>query len=423
MRLPTLFTVFQVLRGPSPAGDRLDHSARAPIVVAAVLASLLGLAAAPPASADSVRLSLEKNDSIIVIGNTFAERMSMFSYFETLVSALYSEHELKFRNLGWSGDTLSIQPRPLNFGELDEHLAYYRADVILACFGMNESFDGPGGLPAFEQEWEDFLDRMSESRFNGERPPRIAMVSPIAHEPQGGKLPDPRAHNENLKLYTDSMRRIAGKHNLPFADLFTPTMGFAGTAPRLTRNGIHTTSYGDWVTAQILVRSLGLLAQVDDALRIDAAAEQLPLRFQLGAQVPLPAPPDSPGAIPVDLRPRVTVTGLGPGRYSLLVDGQAAATGSASDWANGVRIQSGPTVEMAENLRQTILEKEKQFFYRWRAVNGEYIYGRRKEPFGVINFPDEMKALEASAADLDGKIWSLGRALKNQSYQLVAVSE
>ena len=405
------------------SNDRLNHSAQAPILVAAVLASLLGMVSARPASADSVRLALEKNDSIIVIGNTFAERMSMFSYFETLVSALYSDHELKFRNLGWSGDTLSIQPRPLNFGELDEHLAYYGADVIVACFGMNESFDGPGGLPAFEQEWEDFLERMSESKFNGEGPPRIAMVSPIAHEPQGGKLPDPRVHNENLKLYTDSMRRIAVKHNLPFADLFTPTMRLAGTAPRLTRNGIHTTPYGDWVTAQILVRSLGLLPPGDDALRIDAAAEQLPLRFQLGAQVPLPTPPGSPGAIPVDLRPRVTVTGLGPGRYSLLVDGQAAAMGNASDWANGVRIQSGPTVEMAEDLRQTILEKEKQFFYRWRAVNGEYIYGRRKEPFGVINFPDEMKALEASAADLDGKIWSLSRALKNQSYQLVAVSE
>ena len=99
MRLPTSFTTFLVSRRPSPAGDRLNHSAHAPIVIAAVLASLLGMAAARPALADSVRLSLEKNDSIIVIGNTFAERMSMFSYFETLVSALYSEHELRFRNL------------------------------------------------------------------------------------------------------------------------------------------------------------------------------------------------------------------------------------------------------------------------------------------------------------------------------------
>ncbi len=52
---------------------------------------------------------------------------------------------------------------------------------------------------------------------------------------------------------------------------------------------------------------------------------------------------------------------------------------------------SGPTVEMVERLRQTILEKEKQFFYRRRAVNGEYIFGRRKGPFGVINFPEEMR--------------------------------
>ncbi len=392
-------------------------------MAATVFASVLGLAAASPASADSVRLALEKSDSIIVIGNTFAERMSLFSHFETLVNALYPEHELRFRNLGWSGDTLSIQPRPLNFGELDEHLAYHRADVILVCFGMNESFDGPAGLARFEQEWEDFLDRMSESKFNGERPPRIAMVSPIAHEAQGAKLPDPRAHNESLKLYTDSMRRIAADHNLPFADLFSPTKRLAGTGPRLTRNGIHLTQYGDWVMAQILVQSLGLLPNGHQTLRIDASATQLPLQFQLGAQTLLPAPPIPPGDISIDLRPRVAVTGLAPGRYSLLVDGDVAATGDASDWADGVRIQSGPAVEMAERLRQTILEKEKQFFFRWRAVNGEYIYGRRKEPFGVINFPEEMKALEAAAADLDGKIWSLSKTLKNQSYQLVAMPD
>ncbi len=38
-------------------------------------------------------------------------------------------------------------------------------------------------------------------------------------------------------------------------------------------------------------------------------------------------------------------------------------------------------------------EKNLQFFYDYRAVNGFYIYGGRKKPFGVVNFPAEFKKL------------------------------
>ena len=51
-----------------------------------------------------------------------------------------------------------------------------------------------------------------------------------------------------------------------------------------------------------------------------------------------------------------------------------------------------PTAEQ-RTLAEAVRRKNELFFYRWRAVNGEYIYGRRKEPFGVVNFPAEMAAL------------------------------
>ena len=65
----------------------------------------------------------------MIIGNTFAERLAMFSYFEALVILQHPGQELTFRNLGWSGDTLTLQPRPLNFGDMDTHLAEQRPDV------------------------------------------------------------------------------------------------------------------------------------------------------------------------------------------------------------------------------------------------------------------------------------------------------
>ena len=39
-----------------------------------------------------------------------------------------------------------------------------------------------------------------------------------------------------------------------------------------------------------------------------------------------------------------------------------------------------------EQLRDLVRDKNQQFFYRWRPVNGEYVVGRRVEPFGAVNF-------------------------------------
>ena len=61
-------------------------------------------------------------------------------------------------------------------------------------------------------------------------------------------------------------------------------------------------------------------------------------------------------------------------------------------------------------LLEAIRLKNELFFLRWRAVNGEYIYGRRREPFGVVNFPEEMRQLEAMIASQEEDIWRLAGA-------------
>ncbi|MCH2149855.1 MAG: hypothetical protein MK095_10530, partial [Phycisphaerales bacterium] len=123
----------------------------------------------------------DHGDCIAIVGNTFAERMAQFGHFETLLHDAYPEHELIVRNLGWSGDTPSLQPRPLDFGTMEEHLARVQADVIIACFGMNESFDGEAGRPAFEESLREFIASMRDLKPSGDLPD-ILLVSPIAHE-------------------------------------------------------------------------------------------------------------------------------------------------------------------------------------------------------------------------------------------------
>jgi hypothetical protein len=61
-------------------------------------------------------------------------------------------------------------------------------------------------------------------------------------------------------------------------------------------------------------------------------------------------------------------------------------------------------LEAVQKLRDLIIEKNRQFMLRWRPVNAEYVFGRRKEPFGVLSYPPEMELLEKQIAALDEQI-------------------
>src|SRR6185369_7773975 len=103
-------------------------------------------------------------------------------------------------------------------------LADHKADVILAFFGLNESFGGPRGLKKFEDDLNKFIEETLAAKYNGKSAPRLVLFSPIAHENIGRKtFPDGKTNNENILHYTAAMKQIAAKHNVPFVDLFGPS--------------------------------------------------------------------------------------------------------------------------------------------------------------------------------------------------------
>ena len=63
-----------------------------------------------------------------------------------------------------------------------------------------------------------------------------------------------------------------------------------------------------------------------------------------------------------------------------------------------------------EQLRDLVRDKNQQFFYRWRPVNGEYVVGRRVEPFGAVNFPPEMRRLDEMVSERDRRIWTQAKS-------------
>jgi lysophospholipase L1-like esterase len=228
----------------------------------AVLAGLILSVGFPGlARAQTPALELRRGDTVVLIGNTLAERMQYFNHFETLLMLRFPELQLRVRNLGWSGDALALQPRPLNFGDASKHLQQQKADVMLAFFGASESFAGEAGLPQFEHDLETYLRTHAAATYNGKTPPRLALISPIAHEklPQLGHV-DVVARNRDLERYTAAMRAVAAREKVAFVDLFTPSLAAMHRAPvPLTDNGIHLNEVGDAVVAELLMQGLGFM--------------------------------------------------------------------------------------------------------------------------------------------------------------------
>jgi lysophospholipase L1-like esterase len=229
------------------------------MTVAGVVVTALILASS--ARAQSPPLELRKGDRVVLLGNTMAERLQQFNHFETLLMARFPDLDLVVRNLGWSGDTITLQPRPLNFGDASKHLRDQKPDVILAFFGLNESFDGEAGLPAFEKNLDAYLAGQLQTKYSDRGTPRVALISPAAHEriARLEHFVDADARNRELARYTETMRQVAARRHVTFVDLFTPTKKLmAGTADPFTINGIHLGEAGDRIVAGLLMEGLGL---------------------------------------------------------------------------------------------------------------------------------------------------------------------
>lgn len=274
------------------------------------------------------RLDPQENSSIVFIGNTFAERLQQHNYFETLLYKSFPDRHLRVRNLAWSADEVDLRPRPLNFGTLDEHLKQQGADIIFACFGLNEAFKGPDSLESFKQHLNSLLSHLQQQSYNGKSKPGIILVSPIAHEALGGLLPDPAEHNRNLQLYVKGMKAVAAGLKIPFIDLYGPTAELEEGQDSLTTNGIHLNDRGYREVSQVMARAL---------------------------------------ALPV------------------------------ASWTDD---------EHSRLLREAVARKNQHFFYRFKAQNGEYIYGRRREWAGGQTLPEEAMKIDQMVTRLDSVIWA-----------------
>ena len=160
---------------------------------------------------------------IAIVGNTFADQLRSHGYLETLLLQHWRDEPVSIRNLGWAGDGLTIRDRPTNFPTEESTLRDHQTDVIIACFGMGESFEGEKGIENFKTDLKAFIGSHRGKRYNGESDVRLILVSPIAYEDLVELTPRLAERNRELQLYTEAMRTTAANESVPFVDLYGPT--------------------------------------------------------------------------------------------------------------------------------------------------------------------------------------------------------
>ena len=393
------------------------------------IASLAPLTFAAPTTKPI--FTLNDGDRIAFIGNTFVEREQKADYIETMLISRFPRANVTFRNLGYSADTATGEARGLcagwtqfekpdkAFERLRKLVAEFKPTVLLINYGMTESFAGPEKLPDFVANYNKMLDALTAAAGGS---PRIILMSPNYHEDLGKPLPDPSAHNRNLRLYSDAIGEIAAKRSARFIDLMSltdPTRE-SPNQPFRTWNGIHLTAYGYWRVAMDVEKSLNLMrrywnvnllasgvphsASFTTVLPSDVKALPDGIQFTaLDDFLPVPPPPrDSPAGIldgsviPLGFQRMLSVSRLKPGTYELKAGDELLAKGTDVEWAKGVNIKPGPAGAQAEALRAMLIAKDFDYFNYQRPDNDSYIFAFRKREQGrnAVEIPQFLPLVE-----------------------------
>ena len=223
-------------------------------------------------SPDQNYLKPYKESRVVLIGNNLGSRMMNYGFFETELQLRYPDSALVIRNMCDGGNTPGFRPHsgresPWAFPEAaqfyqelaknsgsvghfetpDQWLTRLNADVIIAFFGFDESYQGESGAARFRKELQAFVSHTLTQKYNGRSAPQLALVSPIAFENLSDTqdLPDGTKENRNLALYSTIIKEVADSNNIVFVDAFNPSSDWMEESDEpLTIDGLQLNALG-----------------------------------------------------------------------------------------------------------------------------------------------------------------------------------
>ena len=323
-------------------------------------------------------------DRLVWLGGTLVEQEIRTGDWELEIARAFPAGKVVIRNLGWSGDTLLGEARagfgsPADgFKALVAQTLAAKPTVIWLQYGTNEAFADPLDIGEFRSRYERLLDSLAVAKA------RMVLVIPPPIEKRPPPLPDVTPVNGKLSLLAAEIRSLAKARGLGVISL---EHLWEGLSSGQTTNGLQMIAGGYRATAPAFAKALGLNSSPNSALVLKAGSQEI-------ADKILPAP----GQVR-----RVQVQGLENGRYELLIAGEVVATGDSTEWEAGVLVAKGFPWNQAAKLRDAIVNKNMQFFHRWRPQNETYLFGFRKHEQGnnAREIPQFDPFIEKAEAEID----------------------
>ena len=234
------------------------------LLSAALLTSAHAADPVPAVPAAALPLTLKDGDTVVLLGDTFFERDYHYGHIETMLTSAAGK-AVRFRNLGWSGDTPRGESRSY-FGppqegldRLQKQLAEIKPAVIIACYGAVDAFKGEAGSKDFIGSYGRLIDLVQKTTGAA-----VVLMSPPAVSADTKRWPSLEGHAAKQAQCREAIRDLAKSRGLAFADLFE-----AMTNLKLaTVNGVTLTETDYRAAAPAVAKSLGFSL---DAAAVSAA--------------------------------------------------------------------------------------------------------------------------------------------------------
>lgn len=320
---------------------------------------------------------------IAFVGDSITHNHPYHQMVQLFLATRYPGRGIWTVNNGFSGETASgVQ------SAYDWDVRPQQPTAAFIHFGMNDV-----GRDAFKGRQEPFTDAeraQPRQRYRdalaalGRRLQadnvRVAVLSPTIFDDTMRRWDNAgeRPHlDAELVRFGGIGRALAAEQDWPAIDLHAPlsatnaVLQAADPTKGLTNDRVHPSWLGHQVMAATIIDALADRRQVYDvslgadgsvleaqgATVIDAAAAAGELSFSL-AESALPYP--EPGLTAELNRMRLRIRDLPAGRWSLAIDGQAAAEGEPAIWADGIDLSGSDTPQrrLALELRRLVLERK-----------------------------------------------------------------
>ncbi|HEY3396640.1 MAG TPA: SGNH/GDSL hydrolase family protein [Armatimonadota bacterium] len=335
------------------------------------------------------------DDPIVFLGDSITEPDMYTAYLESYILTRFPDWKVRFRNVGWSGDTSWLRMRGDFETTLRRDVLDLKPAAVTIDFGMNDARGDYENIPLYRENLTRLVKEISASGA------RVAVLTSSPEERNQYLQPGGSEYNRLLEKFAATAGEVAAAQQVPFVDQFHPFVaaleaGRAAEIPGfvLVPDHVHPNWAGHLIMAQTILKSLHAPALVSSArlngatgevVRTDSCRISDVLRHRdrliftrLDDCLPMPIQPESriifqiPGnSFARDLNQyRLQVTDLAAGDYEIDIDGVRVGVFSAAQLDGGANLglDTGPIGAQSLRLMDLVRAKNKLFFQRWREV-------------------------------------------------------